>query len=343
MSKNIRALSARQRDDKTLFEAITEAAQATGTPSHEQLCELSRQRLVSGANLLGTTSFYDFLRAENCGKRAYVCSGTSCMLLAKQAQARQTLLQQLSEDEIGEVACLGHCYHGGACWHGDKTYDAVQGAESDDQAIPFYSTAAQSVFTTAISDLDGYYQQLLLEPEKILSELAASRLRGRGGAGFPFADKLKSCAGTTAEQKYVVCNGDEGDPGAFSDRYLLEEQPQRVLAGMLAAAHAVGADSAYLYIRAEYPQAQRRVEQAIEQFEQTTAYTTSRLRFRVICGAGSYICGEETALLNSIEGLRPEVRIRPPLSHRGGAVWQTDATQQRGDLCCAAVDPATRR
>lgn len=307
MSKNIRALSARQRDDKTLFEALTATAEQTGSPSAEQLRDLSKQRLVSSAALLGTSSFYDFLHENNRGKRAWVCNGTSCMLSGRQGKARHALSGCMSENEIGEVACLGHCYHAGAYWQGEQTFDAESSPEtgSAPHSIPYHKATTQSLFTAEISDLDVFYESVLPEPEKVVAELTASRLRGRGGAGFHFADKLNACANTPTGQKYIVCNGDEGDPGAFSDRYLMEEQPHRVLAGMLAAAHVVGADTGYLYIRAEYPLAQQRVREAIDAFEQTTVYTKNRLQFHIIRGAGSYICGEETALLNSIEACDP--------------------------------------
>lgn len=325
MSKNIRALSARHRHDKTLFEALTAAAEKTGSPTAEQLRIISEKRLVSPATLLGTSSFYDFLNENNRGKQAYVCNGTSCMLSGKQSKTRQALSARLSEDEIGEVACVGHCYHGGAYWQGAQTFDVKSGnAESDSvtasahHLIPYYNAATHSLFTDDIDDLDAFYQCASLDPEKIATELTDSQLRGRGGAGFHFAEKLNACANTPAGQKYIVCNGDEGDPGAFSDRYLLEHQPQRVLAGMLAAAHVVGADTAYLYIRAEYPLAQQKIREAIDAFAKTTTGMQSKIQFHVIRGAGSYICGEETALLNSIEGLRPEVRTRPPYPTEAG-------------------------
>ncbi len=324
MSKNIRAISARNIKGTTLFEAITEVSDKTGSPQDGQLRSISKERLISPASLLGASSFYDFLHENNCGKRVYVCNGIACMLAGNQKQIQEKFLRRFSQDEIGEVACLGHCYHGGAYWQGEQTFDVKSSSEreSTPQQIPYYNAATCSLFTDAIGDLAGFYNRILIDAQKVIAELTDSRLRGRGGAGFHFGEKVIACANTPAGQKYIVCNGDEGDPGAFSDRYLLEEQPQHVLAGMLATAHAVGADTAYLYIRAEYPQAQQRVREAIQAFEQTPAFTQSQVRFRVIHGAGSYICGEETALLNSIEGLRPEVRTRPPYPTEEGLFGQ---------------------
>ena len=315
MSKNIRALSSRQIKDKTLFEALTEAGSETGSPSDGSLRNISDNRLVSQASLLGAVSFYDFLKPDNRGKCAYVCNGTSCLLKGKQKVVYDALLGRYSKDEIGEVACLGHCYRGEAFRSGEKDYDVAHClAETEGVAdeIPFYSAAPSSVFSDGPADIESYYQLALDDSSNVCNELSESRLRGRGGAGFLFINKLESCARTPGEQKYVVCNADEGDPGAFSDKYLLKQQPHAVLAGMLAAGLACGADTGFLYIRAEYPQAQKRITEAIDVFEQTSVYKQTKFHFRIVQGAGSYICGEETALLNSIEGLRAEVRTRPP-------------------------------
>ncbi len=323
MSKNNRALSARHGQNKLLFEAITSIETADGSVA-QPLADLAKEWRISPATLLGTYSFYDFLQSGHHGKRAYVCKGTACLMSGKSQQVKEKHLKQFKENEIGEVDCLGHCYHGGAYWQGQDVLDAesAQDKGSTPNSIPYTNAAKHSLFTDEISDLDSFYQNSLLDPKTILTLLGESQLRGRGGAGFCFADKLTACAEATASQKYIVCNGDEGDPGAFSDRYLLEEQPQRVLAGMLAAAHVVGANTAYLYIRAEYPLAQQRMREAIQAFEQTSAFTKCAVRFQVVRGAGSYVCGEESALLNSIEGLRPEVRTRPPYPAQEGLFGQ---------------------
>jgi NADH-quinone oxidoreductase subunit F len=151
-----------------------------------------------------------------------------------------------------------------------------------------------------------------------LREIELSGLRGRGGAGFPLHIKLKTAGQTSADQKYIVCNADEGDPGAFSDKWLLEQRPHLVLFGMLMTGLITGADTGIIYIRGEYPESVRAINIAIEQFEKekltgrNISGTGFSFSFHVVEGAGAYICGEETSLLNSIEGLRPEVRTRPP-------------------------------
>jgi len=162
-------------------------------------------------------------------------------------------------------------------------------------------------------------QQALSSDENIvLSEVKASKLRGRGGAGFPTGMKWESCKNAPGDEKYIVCNADEGDPGAYSDRYLLEHQPLRVLFGMMIAGYIAGAKNGVLYIRAEYPESIEITQQAIDLLKQekllgnTILGSHFNFDFKIIKGAGAYICGEETALIASIEGRRPEVDIRPP-------------------------------
>jgi len=314
MSKNIRAISARRIRDGTLFEALTEAARLSGKLTPDQLRTLARERQVSEAALLGAASFYDFLKPGHGQRRASVCKGTSCRLTGKHADALGRLSARYKDEEIEQVHCMGRCYHA----------DSYREPDGGDEPIPYFCAAASSLFADRAGSLDEFYSTVLREPAEILKELARSDLRGRGGAGFPFAHKLAACVGgdagaatgagatTPAGQKYVVCNGDEGDPGAFSDRYLMERRPHRILAGMLAAGRAIGADRGYLYVRAEYPESQSILADAIDAFEKTGAFGATQFRFHIIVGAGSYVCGEETALLNSIEGNRPEVRIRPP-------------------------------
>jgi NADH-quinone oxidoreductase subunit F len=153
---------------------------------------------------------------------------------------------------------------------------------------------------------------------KTLDELKQSNLRGRGGAGFPISFKLESAMNAMSEQKYIICNADEGDPGAYSDRYLLEKQPLLVLFGILTSAYIVGADYGVLYIRAEYPESIASIQAAIESLNSYLDTLAFDFKFKIIAAQGAYICGEETALINSIEGQRPEVRVRPPFPTQQG-------------------------
>lgn len=161
----------------------------------------------------------------------------------------------------------------------------------------------------------GGYQALAKVQEmpemKIIEEIEKSgKLRGRGGAGFNTGFKWRSAHDAEGDVKYIICNADEGEPGTYKDRTILENDPHTVLEGMAIAAKAVGAKEAMLYIRAEYPEVISLVKDAISQAEEKGVF--GDVHFTVHTGAGAYVCGEETALLNSIEGKRGEPRLKPP-------------------------------
>ena len=157
-----------------------------------------------------------------------------------------------------------------------------------------------------------------MTPQQVIDEVLASGIRGRGGAGFPSGRKWQFAANVQADQKYIVCNGDEGDPGAFMDRSILEGNPFEVIEGMMIAGYAFGATEGYFYVRAEYPIAVERLQRAIKEMEQVGLLGDNILgsgfsfRAHLRLGAGAFVCGEETALLNSIEGKRGMPRPRPP-------------------------------
>ena len=177
---------------------------------------------------------------------------------------------------------------------------------------------------------DGYVglQKVLKEmsPEETLDEVKKSGLRGRGGAGFPTGLKWGFCRNTPGDKKYIICNADEGDPGAFMDRSVLEGDPHSVIEGMLIGAYAMGVDEGYVYCRAEYPLAIKHLEIAIRQAEEAGYLGTNILnsgfnfKLHVFAGAGAFVCGEETALMASIEGKRGMPRVRPPFPAVSG-LW----------------------
>jgi bidirectional [NiFe] hydrogenase diaphorase subunit len=165
-----------------------------------------------------------------------------------------------------------------------------------------------------------------MTPADVLREVTASGLRGRGGGGYPTGLKWSTVAKMPADQKYVICNADEGDPGAFMDRAVLESDPHRVLEGMALAAYAVGARKGYVYVRAEYPLAVERLQTAIRKAKRagfmgsTVCETQFAFDIEIRLGAGAFVCGEETALMASIEGLRGQPRPRPPYPAEAG-LW----------------------
>ncbi|MCP5518265.1 MAG: NAD(P)H-dependent oxidoreductase subunit E [Verrucomicrobiales bacterium] len=163
-------------------------------------------------------------------------------------------------------------------------------------------------------------------PARIIDTIEQSGLRGRGGAGFPSGRKWRVVSGQPGDTKYIICNGDEGDPGAFMDRMLLESFPYRIIEGMAIAALAIGAREGVFYIRHEYPLAVRRVQTALAEMEQrgwlgdTLLGHARPLRLRIMEGAGAFVCGEETALIASLEGRRGMPRLRPPFPAQAG-LW----------------------
>ncbi len=157
-----------------------------------------------------------------------------------------------------------------------------------------------------------------MTPEQVTSEIKASGLRGRGGAGFPCGIKWEGARTAPGEDKYVICNADEGEVGTFKDRYILEKDPFTLIEGILIAGHAIGAGQGYIYLRAEYHYLLDHLQNAVNQVKQKVYLNGFNLEIRE--GAGAYICGEESALMDSIEGKRGEARYRPPFPTTSG-LW----------------------
>ncbi len=226
----------------------------------------------------------------------------------------------------------------------DSVVAALDGGEggrptADD---PFFSRQMRIVLANSglvdPEDIDDYvahggYEALTqavttMRPYEVLEDIVHSGLRGRGGAGYPTGLKWRTVAkASSADVKYVICNADEGDPGAFMDRSVLESVPQQVLEGMAIAGYAVGASHGYIYVRAEYPLAVKRLRLAIRQAERANmlgsniADTSFSFDIDIRIGAGAFVCGEETALIASMEGRRGTPRPRPPFPAQSG-LWE---------------------
>ncbi len=163
-----------------------------------------------------------------------------------------------------------------------------------------------------------------MSPEDVIEEIKVSGLAGRGGAGFPTWFKWNAARQSTGDKKYLICNADEGDPGAFMDRAVIEGDPHNLIEGMLIGAYAIGASEAIVYVRAEYPLAIRRLQNAIDQAKvkgyigQNIMGTDFSCDFRIKAGAGAFVCGEETALIESLEGSRGMPRLKPPFPAQSG-------------------------
>lgn len=156
------------------------------------------------------------------------------------------------------------------------------------------------------------------EPEVIIDELIKSGLKGRGGAGFPTGLKWKFAKEAKGKEKYVICNADEGEPGTFKDREILTKVPRKMLSGMGICAHVIGAKKGFIYLRGEYNYLKKDLEKEIEVFNEVAKKSKLEFKIEIYSGAGAYVCGEETALLNSLEGKRGEPRNKPPFPTNEG-------------------------
>jgi NADH:ubiquinone oxidoreductase subunit F (NADH-binding) len=328
MSKNIRSLSAKKGLEDNLFERIVKA----GPPETSAHMQIARSYLLGEAVTYGAASFYDLMSERHAGKKALVCDGSACLCAGTQAEVRSKLQAHFQNTEIGSITCLGRCHETAAFHYAGQNYSGrdLDNLEAiiGDPAMPasdsyhVESLLSTPLLTAPIPGVDTFYgllRDLLSQsPDERLEPMTSSKLRGRGGAGFPAGLKWDAARGVPSDKRYIICNADEGDPGAYIDRYLMEQQPHRVLFGMLVAGLIVGADEGVLYVRAEYPESITAIEAAIAEVEaagycgQRIAGSDFSFQFKVIAGAGAYICGEETALIASLEGRRPEVSIRPP-------------------------------
>lgn len=239
------------------------------------------------------------------------------------------LYTKVKEDDCEEIIektiLQGECIERLAYTRDGKIY-------REQSEIPFYHQQSRVVLehcgkidADSIREyiaIGGYqaFEKALFEmsDDDIVNEISKSGLRGRGGGGFPAGKKWEQVKRQKEEKKYVVCNGDEGDPGAFMDRSIMEGDPHRMLEGMMIAGRACGADEGYIYVRAEYPLAVKRLSTAIEQAEELGILGDNILgsgfnfRIHISCGAGAFVCGEGSALTASIEGKRGFPRVKPP-------------------------------
>lgn len=336
MSKNLSELPFRKGVEDTLFDKLGRLAQPAGAPSAEEMERLAEEFLVGNANVYGAASFYDFLKEENRGKEVYVCNGTACVCAGTQGKVYETLESHFEADQIGHMTCLGRCHENAAFHYKGQNYSGEDIAYASEIfsggviAPDTYSVGhhGPELLTASDNDLQQFSELLRkaleMGQEPLLDEITRSGLRGRGGAGFPIGLKLDACRQADSDTKFIICNADEGDPGAYSDRYLLEERPLSVLFGMMVAGFVTGAEWGVLYIRAEYPDSVAVIERAIADLHDHGLLGTKiqgfpfTYNFKVIKAQGAYICGEETALINSIEGQRPEVRTRPPYPTQAG-------------------------
>ena len=330
MSKNISNLSGRIGLKNNLFQKISERSLAS--TNDNGMKEIADQYNVGVSTIHGAESFYEFLRPAHREKKAFVCNGSACMCAGTQGPLKKKLQEKLGEDKIGEMFCLGHCYENHAFHYDGENYagkdinkidEIIKGKEIKQEKFFSKSYAKTSfLMDDKLSNLDQFKQLfekvIKIDSKEIIKSLLDSNLTGRGGAGFPTGMKWDFCGKTKSEKKYVVCNADEGDSGAFSDRYLLEDQPLKVLFGMVICGYVIGSNEGVLYIRGEYPKSIEAINGSINSLKEAGLLgenilgTSFSFDLNICIGQGAYICGEETALIASIEGRRAEVDVRPP-------------------------------
>lgn len=328
----------------TALEVLKEAV-----ADHGELTDADRVRAaeLSGlpeAAVYGISTFYDDLLAPRGERHVRVCTGTACFAAAgeRHVEAIQAglglELGQRSEDgsvSLAETVCLGFCHSSPALRVGDVV-DAGPGVveralagETLAAPEPEWRSLLPEPVLTRPSDWAGLRRAVAeLGRERLLDEVEAATVRGRGGAGFPAGTKWRFAREAAAEEKFIVANGDEGDPGSYIDKYLMEQAPERVLEGLALAGYAVGASHGFVLTRSEYPRSKPQLEAAAERARgqgllgEDVLGSGFAFDVTIVEGAGSYVVGEETALLACLQGLRGTVSARPPFPAERGVHGQ---------------------
>jgi len=331
--------------------------------------EISREMGVPLADVYGVIEFYEMLSTEPVGETVIrVCTDPACAMrggksVLESACARLGLQPgDVSQDgryQVVESACLGLCEHAPAALVGDKAAGEINIPELGSligSPPEFPATRVAGPVRILTDNCDGKHSTSLeqylaaggyqavrrafqMPAAEIIAEVRAAGLVGRGGAAFPTGTKWEGTARAPGTEKYFVCNADESEPGAFKDRVLLEGDPHKIIEGMIIGAYAVGAHKGYIYLRGEYARAFEVVEQALSDANQAGYLGEDILgsgyafEIELRQGAGAYICGEETALFESIEGKRGFPRIKPPFPTTHGLFGKPTAINNVETLC----------
>ncbi|MEO1945681.1 MAG: NADH-ubiquinone oxidoreductase-F iron-sulfur binding region domain-containing protein [Candidatus Thioglobus sp.] len=351
MSRNISLLSGKKHHKKSLFEKIALS------PSQESDNKIAHEYNMGVSTIHSTKSFYDFLDKDFKTKKAFACIGSACLCRGTQDTVLNTLNDKFGSENVGEMVCLGRCYENSAFHYDGKNYSGqdinnldqiIDGNHiSSEYTMESYADTSflveEEVFSTYEDFKELLKDCLSCDKSDLISTLKESGLRGRGGAGFPTGMKWEFCQAQKETTKYVVCNADEGDPGAFSDRYLLEQQALKVLFGMIACGYVIGSKQGFLYIRGEYPDSIETINNALVKLRELDLLGDNILGtgfdfdMSVVAGQGAYICGEETALIASIEGRRAEVDVRPPFPTVEGLYKKPTVVNNVESLAAVAV------
>ncbi|MDP1546242.1 MAG: NAD(P)H-dependent oxidoreductase subunit E [Anaerolineales bacterium] len=334
-----------------LLPALHAAQKLYGWLPESVASEVAKSLRVPLADVHGVIEFYALFYNEPLGRKVIrVCIDQACALkdadglLARLCKQHDVKPHQTSSElnlTIEPSPCLGMCELAPAVWTVDDGRWMVSddSAESDRPRSAVYGPIRELTKncgngTTSLKkygEYKGLQKALTMKPEAVVAEIKASGLVGRGGAAFPTGIKWEGAMSAQADQKYVICNADESEPGTFKDRILLLDDPHRTIEGMCIAAYAIGATRGYIYIRGEYPYIIPVLENAVNEARAAGYLKTFEIEIRV--GAGAYICGEETALFESIEGKRGFPRIKPPFPTTNGLFGRPTVINNVETLC----------
>ena len=345
-----------EQDAPTALEVLKEALEDHGEITDDDRRVAAERSGLPEAAVYGVSTFYDDLLQPRGRRHVRVCTGTACFAATGDVHVRQLaagLDVQLGERSgdgevsLAETVCLGFCHSSPAVRDGD-TIDAGPGVvervlEGTTRAASEpkpQSVLDQPVLLAPAHDWKGLRRAVSTrDPETLLEQVKAAQVRGRGGAGFPAGTKWEFARNAPGERKFIVANGDEGDPGSYIDKVLMEEHPALLLEGMALAAYAVGADHGFVLTRSEYPRSKPELEVAAATARAAgilgPAVLGSNFSFDVtiVEGAGSYVVGEETALLACLQGLRGTVSARPPFPAQRGLHGMPTVVNNVETLC----------
>jgi NADH-quinone oxidoreductase subunit F len=352
-----------------LLPALHAAQDIYGYLPEAVAAEIGRLLDVPLADIYGVIDFYSMFYRDAVGKTVIqVCDDPACglagsdELLARVCRHLGIAPHEISADGLFTVErapCLGLCEHAPAVLVGNTAVgrarpDDVDGWLGGDGEVPHslvYGSQRRLTVNcgkqrqTSLGEYlagGGYSalkKALHMPAEAVIAEVKASGLVGRGGAAFPTGLKWEGASNAVGQPKYIVCNADESEPGTFKDRVLMEEDPQRIIEGLIIGGYAIGAGKGYIFVRAEYPAAYRAFEQALEEAREGGYIggdiLGSRYAFEVELrrGAGAYICGEETALFEAIEGKRGFPRVKPPFPTTHGLFGKPTVINNVETLC----------
>ncbi len=288
-------------------ERIIELLEHHGGVTEQSVREVSNETGVPEADIWGTGLFYTLINRP--GKRIRLCDGLTCQMFGADQLAEEL---RASGKEVERVSCLGQCDLAPSSLDAEMelvTYGKCKTAvTSDDPELAMNLGGKVDMSYSALSKAGQ------LGPEAVIEQLKISGLQGRGGAGFPAHFKWTALRQQPETERYVVCNADEAEPGTFKDRELILRQSHKMLEGLAIAAAVVETKRIYIYIRGEYVNEYRAIETAIADASRQLA----DFEFTIVKGHGAYICGEETALLESLEGKRGMPRLKPPYPTESG-------------------------